>query len=156
MCQGGVEERRATADPGTALTRRGDVAYPRPGERPEHPLGSRWELHPGPGTSRTLSLAWRHHPQGVRVRLGQRGRRPWPGKPGGSELEARARSSALYRAHKPLQVWSACSPFIPQGSEKDKGPIKKSNKKNISLTPKRTLFNEVENSSTQIAFSTTL
>lgn len=76
-------------------------------------------------------------------------------KAGGGERGARPRSSALCRAHEPRRPWTALlsSPGLGEGQRTYK---KIQQKKNISLTPKRTLFNEVENSSTQIAFSTTL
>lgn len=58
------------------------------------------------------------------------------GKPGGSEPEVRARSSALYRAPYPPSVDG--SPFIPQGFGKDKGPIKKIQQKKIyQLDPQK-------------------
>lgn len=137
------------------------------------PLGLRCELYSGPGTSCTVSLASERPSTGGKgVRRGQGRKRRYPPrvgtwdleslksrwvKPGGSEGEACAGSSALYRARKP----AACGPlsFHPPGLREGQRTYKKKiqqQQKNISLTPKRTLFNEVENSSTQIAFSTTL
>lgn len=98
-------------------------------------LGPRCELHSaGDQTQAPFSHAT-PSAAGKGARLGQGGKRPerprmgtWDFgslesrrvKPGGSEREARARSSALYRAHEPCRAWKALlSSPRAQGSTKD-------------------------------------
>lgn len=128
--------RRATADPGTVLTRRGDVACPRPGESPEHPLKLQMGAAFRPREQPHALLSQETPSTEVRVRLGPGGRRPSQAQPGGSELEARARSSALYRAHGPPK----CGPLAllsSPGLREGQRTYKKIQQKKYQLDPQK-------------------